>query len=197
MRPMTIWSWEHVLCMMCPPDTVWPAKVPKPLISSDARRHLKWCHHLSQSLQESWWKLANLTEEVSPRKTYFLYTVKHTTVAWSHSSFSFAWDPSTDNMPLTYTNPVILEDNPFEWWKQHGHLFPTLSRLARRYLTIPATSWPADRVFLVAGQVHAARRASLSPRIVEEAQRGLLNVVSIDIKKEEIWGVVYVPYGVS
>jgi len=52
-------------------------------------------------------------------------------------------------------------------------------------------------VFSVAGQVDAARRASLSPRIVEEAQRGLLKVVSIDIKKEEILGVVYVPYGVS
>jgi hypothetical protein len=36
-----------------------------------------------------------------------------------------------------YSYPVMLEDNPLAWWKQHGHLLPTLSRLARRYLTTP------------------------------------------------------------
>ena len=62
----------------------------------------------------------------------------------------------------TYTNPVKLEDSPLAWWKQHGHLFPTLSRLARRYLATPATSCPVERLFSVAGQVDASRRANLS-----------------------------------
>ena len=62
----------------------------------------------------------------------------------------------------TYTHAVKLEDNPLAWWKQHGHLFPTLSRLARRYLATPATSCPVERLFSVAGQVDASRRANLS-----------------------------------
>ncbi len=62
----------------------------------------------------------------------------------------------------SYTNAVKLEDNPSQWWKQHGHLFPTLSRLARRYLATPATSAPVKRLFSVAGQVDSSRRANLS-----------------------------------
>ena len=62
----------------------------------------------------------------------------------------------------SYTNAVNLEDNPLAWWKQHGHLFPTLSRLARRYLATPATSCPVERLFSVAGQVDSSRRANLS-----------------------------------
>ena len=62
----------------------------------------------------------------------------------------------------SYTNTVKLEDNPLQWWKQHGHLFLTLSRLARRYLATPTTSAPVERLFSVAGQVDSSRRASLS-----------------------------------
>ncbi len=62
----------------------------------------------------------------------------------------------------SYTNAVKLEDNPLQWWKQHGHIFPTLSRLARRYLATPTTSAPVERLFSVAGQVDSSRRANLS-----------------------------------
>ncbi len=55
----------------------------------------------------------------------------------------------------------------------------------------------ADRVFSVADQVDTACRVSLSTRIVEEVQSDSLKVVSIDIKKVEILGVVFVPYRVS
>jgi hypothetical protein len=62
----------------------------------------------------------------------------------------------------SYTYPVNLEDSPLVWWKQHGHLFPTLLLLARSYLATPATSCPVERLFSVAGQVDAAKRAILS-----------------------------------
>ncbi len=29
---------------------------------------------------------------------------------------------------VTHTNPIMYEDNPLSWRKQHGRLFPTLSR---------------------------------------------------------------------
>jgi hypothetical protein len=43
----------------------------------------------------------------------------------------------SDLMLFTFNvNPVMMEENPLTWWKQHGHLFPTLLRFARRYLEI-------------------------------------------------------------
>ncbi len=62
----------------------------------------------------------------------------------------------------THTNPIVFEDNPLTWWKAHGHHFPTLSRLARRFLAISATSCPVERLFSVPGQVDNARRSSLT-----------------------------------
>ncbi len=57
-----------------------------------------------------------------------------------------------------WSNPIDMVGNPLGWWKDHGHHFPTLSRLARRFLTISTTSCPVERLFSVAGQVDAARR---------------------------------------
>ena len=47
------------------------------------------------------------------------------------------------------TNPIVFEDNPLSWFKANGHHFPTLSRLARRSLTISVTSCPVERTLLV------------------------------------------------
>ena len=41
--------------------------------------------------------------------------------------------------------------NPLQWWKEHESEFPTLAKLARRLLHIPATSAPSERVFSVVG----------------------------------------------
>ena len=41
--------------------------------------------------------------------------------------------------------------------------FPTLAKLARHYLCVPATSVPAERIFLIAGLVISNKRSSLTP----------------------------------
>lgn len=55
-----------------------------------------------------------------------------------------------------YTNPLV-------WWKLNEGNFPYLSVLARRYLCIPATSAPSERVFSAAGLTIAKTRASIHP----------------------------------
>jgi hypothetical protein len=53
--------------------------------------------------------------------------------------------------------------NPLTWWKRSEEDFPHLSVLAKRYLCIPATSAPSERVFSAAGLTIAKTRASLHP----------------------------------
>ncbi len=52
--------------------------------------------------------------------------------------------------------------DPFQWWKAHHANFPILSKLARKYLIITATSVPSERVFSTSGDVIVDTRCSLS-----------------------------------
>ncbi|KAI9911817.1 hypothetical protein PsorP6_009652 [Peronosclerospora sorghi] len=42
---------------------------------------------------------------------------------------------------------VKKKESPLEWWAVHQLQFPTLARMARFYLAIPASSAPSERVF--------------------------------------------------
>ncbi|KAK3912232.1 E3 SUMO-protein ligase ZBED1, partial [Frankliniella fusca] len=55
-----------------------------------------------------------------------------------------------------------LEVCPFKWWKTHQAAFPLLSKLAKKYLSIPATSLPSERLFSTAGDVLTDTRNCLS-----------------------------------
>jgi hypothetical protein len=52
---------------------------------------------------------------------------------------------------------------PLQWWKKYEMTLPTLSKLAKRLLCIPATSAPSERTFSAAGHTIANDRASLKP----------------------------------
>ena len=56
--------------------------------------------------------------------------------------------------------------DPLQWWKKWGSKFPNLAQLARRYLAMPATSAPVERLFSVAGLVATAKRSRLAPSTV-------------------------------
>jgi hypothetical protein len=53
--------------------------------------------------------------------------------------------------------------NPLSWWRTKQEKFPLLAKLAMKYLSIPATSAPSERVFSTAGITIANDRARLDP----------------------------------
>ncbi|XP_060584456.1 E3 SUMO-protein ligase ZBED1-like [Ruditapes philippinarum] len=56
---------------------------------------------------------------------------------------------------------LSLGANPLVWWKDNEWKLPLLASLARKYLCVPATSVPSERVFSTAGDILSAQRASL------------------------------------
>ena len=53
-----------------------------------------------------------------------------------------------------------VEFNLLLWWKDHESELPNLSRMARQYLALPASSCGAERLFSAAGRMHDDFRKS-------------------------------------
>ncbi|GAA6085058.1 zinc finger BED domain-containing protein 1-like, partial [Tachysurus ichikawai] len=58
------------------------------------------------------------------------------------------------------------EANPLDWWRKHHVHLPTLSKVAKKYLCIPATSAPSERVFSSGGNIVTCLRSCLKPEKV-------------------------------
>ena len=56
---------------------------------------------------------------------------------------------------------------PLQWWKEHAHTFPRLTKLAKAVLCVPATSTPSERVFSASGLIASQQRASLKASNVD------------------------------
>ena len=56
---------------------------------------------------------------------------------------------------------------PFKWWASQESRFPILSQLTRKYLAIPASSAPSERLFSDAGNIMTIRRSNLLPSTFE------------------------------
>ena len=79
---------------------------------------------------------------------------------------------------LVSENPVEAEVNryfmeqgdksgdPLLWWKNREVLYPILSKLAKKYLAIPASSVPSERIFSLAGNLVTKKRVNLLPENV-------------------------------
>ena len=62
--------------------------------------------------------------------------------------------------------PIDSNADPLAWWRVNEARFPLLSKLARKYMCICATSTPSERVFSTAGNIVSPFRSSLKPHKV-------------------------------
>jgi len=54
------------------------------------------------------------------------------------------------------------------WWKVHSSKYPNLSKMARDFLMISATSVPCERIFSTGANIISDRRNRLTPDHVRE-----------------------------
>lgn len=60
------------------------------------------------------------------------------------------------------------EEDPLMWWRLHQSSFPNLSKLAKKFLCIQATSVPSERLFSAAGNIVTTKRNCLKPAKVNQ-----------------------------
>ena len=117
---------------------------------------------LTQALVKSWIKEelqpltpmeAEYTEHIQPSALDFIFN------PGQHNNMS-----SVDQQFEDYLSEPELDWNagPLEWWRKREKKYPLLSRLAKKYLCIPATSVSSERVFSTVGNIVTPRRNYLS-----------------------------------
>jgi hypothetical protein len=100
------------------------------------------------------------TTTSTARPSLFRRHLEATTTEASKSELRrYLDEPNVDPDDTTF---VLLD-----WWKVNTHRFPVISRMARRFLTIPATSVSSESTFSTGGRVLDDYRSSLLPAMVE------------------------------
>jgi hypothetical protein len=70
-----------------------------------------------------------------------------------------------------------------EWWKINSSRLPSLSKLARSYLAIPASSTSSERMFSIAGNIINCRRTNLTSETVNKLVFVRDNIQKVKITK--------------
>ncbi|KAL2083718.1 hypothetical protein ACEWY4_021491 [Coilia grayii] len=82
-------------------------------------------------------------------------------------SESGATDPQLEVDVYAKESRPSLDSKSLEWWRANQSRFPQLASLAERYLCIPGTSVPSERVFSTAGLVVNRLLTQLTPEHVD------------------------------
>lgn len=141
----------------------------------------EWGGHRGSSSQLIYW-------ERTPRGIWIISScqeVSHgSTVWWDHQDSGGEKKPTLQLVKeevASYkaVDCISLDSNLLVWWMTNESTYPRIVKLAKRYLAVPATSVPSERIFSTAVDIVTASRSSLSVDSVDK-------LVFSD-KKTEIW----------
>jgi len=77
--------------------------------------------------------------------------------------------PQASNAKRYQSEPNVDSDVcPLESWRLHAGAHPILPRLAKKYLSSPATTVSCERLFSLSGHIVSKKRASLDPSNVNK-----------------------------
>jgi len=85
----------------------------------------------------------------------------------SMSQRTLGVDVTVEKQQYLQHKNIDRHEDPLQWWKQNSFHLPQLQDLAKKYLCIPGTSVPSERLFSKAGEVVAARRSAIKPKNVD------------------------------
>ncbi|CAG8518112.1 11697_t:CDS:2, partial [Racocetra fulgida] len=60
---------------------------------------------------------------------------------------------------------IDFDCDPLGWWHERRNKFPVMSRLAKKYLAVFASSTASERLFSNAGNLITAKRTRISPKL--------------------------------
>ena len=88
---------------------------------------------------------------------------------------------------------VLLTDDfdALNWWKENRLRFPIVGELARRWLCVPATSTPSERVFSDCGVALNAKRSRLDGDVLESQIIVRQNIGKVSITDSDIRSLIY------
>lgn len=81
-----------------------------------------------------------------------------------------------------FENHVIPRENDImALWLEHNKHFPVLGKLAKKYLSITATSVPSKRLFSKAGELVSRKRSRLKPKNVDNVNVSLSDSKHVNV----------------
>uniref|UniRef100_A0A453GV73 HAT C-terminal dimerisation domain-containing protein n=1 Tax=Aegilops tauschii subsp. strangulata TaxID=200361 RepID=A0A453GV73_AEGTS len=101
----------------------------------------------------------NTSTSMPPADSEFLSFLSSTSTKRSKSELRNYMDDANEGMVATF--------NLLEWWKVNALRYPVLANMARRFLTIPASSVSSESSFSTGGRILDDYRSSLKPYMVE------------------------------
>ena len=90
-----------------------------------------------------------------------------TKVAQATSHRTDATDAFLEIKRYFETKVIERKSDPLLWWRSNGGQFPHVMEVAQKYLAIPGSSVPSERLFSKAGELVSQRRSCLKPKTID------------------------------
>ncbi|KAL1504112.1 hypothetical protein AB1Y20_010522 [Prymnesium parvum] len=85
-------------------------------------------------------------------------------------------EPEKSEAQLYLDQPAVpLNTDVLQWWAAHEKTYPSLSRMARQFLGVPATSASAERLFSIAGRLYDDLRQKMKDDMLESLMFARVN----------------------